>query len=82
MHFRDDEIEVRKVGIGCYFTDNRENYILAQVLPNRVCMINLQSGNRRVEAVYVKDVTHLSREEFTKVCGEYASDMRMINPLI
>lgn len=82
MHFRDDEIEVRKVGIGCYFINNRENYILAQVLPNHVCMISLQSGNRKVEAVYVEDVTHLSREEFTQVCGKYASDMRMINPLV
>lgn len=82
MHFRDDEIEIRKVGIGCYFINNRTKYILAQVSPSHVCMIDLKTGYRKVESVRVEDVTHLSREEFFQVCGEYASDMRMINPLV
>lgn len=79
MQFRDDDQKVKKVGVGCYFSTYREKYILAQVLPSKVCLIGLQSGNRKTEAVEVQDVTYLSRSEFLEVCGEHAQEIKMID---
>ena len=46
-----------------------DTYMLCQVGPRKVCLINLRSGNRRREAVLVKDIEAITKEEFEKIAG-------------
>jgi hypothetical protein len=41
-----------------------EEYMLCQVLPSQVCLVGLESGNRLVEPVLVKNVLKITHREF------------------
>lgn len=45
----------------------RSTYILAQSDNNMVCLIDLSSGNRWVEPVYVKNVNNITEEEWKEI---------------
>lgn len=49
------------------------NYILAQTAPDKVSLINANSGNRYIEAVKVKQIFSITPYEWRKIVGSVGS---------
>ena len=64
MHFRDKEIQVRKVGIGCRFQIYGGEYILAEIDYFMMILVNVHSGNRWGTSVKVENRSFLTEDEF------------------
>jgi len=47
-----------------FLLDDKEEYILSQVEPSKMCLIYLKDGNRYQEPILVKDMSKITREEF------------------
>ena len=68
----DDIIDetVKTYKIGDRFTSPMGSQcILAQVMPGKICLINLRNGNRYTEPQTVSFPNKISEEEFKKISG-------------
>lgn len=62
---------VRKIGQRYIHRPDGVECILAQVAPNRVCLIQLTDGNRWLEPVIVGDVNNIHPLEWAQIRGVY-----------
>ena len=51
-----------------YMFDNVNEYILCQVSPRKMCLIDMNSGNRWNDPVKVENSSNISPEEFKEIC--------------
>lgn len=56
--------------IGQRFMQFDEEYILAQIETNKVCMVSLSNGNRFDNPQYVKDSSYITEKEFRSIANE------------
>jgi len=64
--------EEPKYSIGQILTvesDDKEQFIIAQVDSNKVCLISLVTGNRWLEPIAVKSARAITQEELKKMSG-------------
>jgi hypothetical protein len=54
---------------GSWLINPNQEYVLCQVLPLQVCLVGLESGNRLMNPVLVKDVFKITHKELGYMTG-------------
>lgn len=73
-----EPVKAEDYKVGQRFTWSGEEYILATVDINKICMICLVDGNRYYDSVKVKDVSNITSKDFSKVCSGDEAEFTLI----
>ena len=62
-----------KLGMRLIDRDTHEEYILASVEKNKICMICLNDGMRFLDPVKVNDIRMITKADMKNLCGNMVS---------